>query len=183
MAENVMDPGTDEVLLELSDSLAESFADFISSIEELARDDEDGSLVAMLLLDLSAVLLDGARLGALNDVVPQGQFEPDCEREPDIDRLRIPLHDRLHEIDEYTEIFDPYSGTRDIVAASLSDDLATIVDELRHGLTHYRQGRKIEALWWWQFSYITSWGPSASAALRAIQSLVAHVRLNAAMDA
>ncbi|WP_254710554.1 DUF5063 domain-containing protein, partial [Streptomyces lunaelactis] len=31
--------------------------------------------------------------------------------------------------------------------------------DLRHGLAHYRSGRTSEALWWWQFSYFSNWGP------------------------
>ena len=35
-----------------------------------------------------------------------------------------------------------------------------------------------EALWWWQYSYVADWGNIASAALRALQSVVAHDRLD-----
>jgi hypothetical protein len=35
-----------------------------------------------------------------------------------------------------------------------------------------------EALWWWQYSYVATWGGMASAALRALQSVVAHDRLD-----
>jgi hypothetical protein len=62
----------------------------------------------------------------------------------------------------------------------LSDDLADIAADLVHGLQHYRAGRSIEALWWWQFSYLSSWGNHAGAALRALHSVVAHVRLDVA---
>jgi hypothetical protein len=50
--------------------------------------------------------------------------------------------------------------------------------DLRHGMSHYRAGRTSEALWWWQFSYFSNWGSTASATLRALQSVLAHVRLN-----
>ena len=49
---------------------------------------------------------------------------------------------------------------------------------LAHGLRHFRAGRTSEALWWWQFSYVSSWGAEASGALRALQSVVAHDRLD-----
>ena len=55
--------------------------------------------------------------------------------------------------------------------------------DLRHGMAHYRAGRTTEALWWWQFSYFSNWGTTASATLRALQSVVAHVRLNQPLDA
>jgi hypothetical protein len=34
-------------------------------------------------------------------------------------------------------------------------------------------------LWWWQFAYVSSWGAEASASLRALQSVIAHDRLDA----
>jgi hypothetical protein len=39
-----------------------------------------------------------------------------------------------------------------------------------------------EALWWWQFSYVSSWGHEASGALRALQSVVSHDRLDAEIE-
>ena len=43
-------------------------------------------------------------------------------------------------------------------------------------------GRISEALWWWQFSYVASWGTEASGVLRALQSVVAHDRLDAEFE-
>ena len=33
-------------------------------------------------------------------------------------------------------------------------------------------------MWWWQFSYVSSWGNLAGAALNALLSVVAHDRLD-----
>ena len=52
------------------------------------------------------------------------------------------------------------------------------VDQFLTWLQHYRAGRSSEALWWWQFSYLSSWGSTASAALRALVSLVSHDRFD-----
>ena len=49
-------------------------------------------------------------------------------------------------------------------------------------MVHYKAGRTTEALWWWQFSYFSNWGSTASATLRALQSVVAHVRLNQPLE-
>ncbi len=51
--------------------------------------------------------------------------------------------------------------------------------DLSHGLRHFESGRVDEALWWWQFSYLSSWGARAAAALRVVQSILAHLRLDA----
>src|SRR5262249_22147226 len=115
--------------------------------------------------------------------VPDERYEPDLGAEPDEDELRERLAALLEPIDVYSEVFDPYV-TRDApVACRISDDLADVVTDLRHGLAHYREGRVTEALWWWPFQSLSNWGPPASAALRALQSLVAHVRLDSPLDA
>ena len=81
-------------------------------------------------------------------------------------------------MDAYTEVFDPYVDPPELVSSLLSDDLTSIASALAHGLRHYRDGRVDEALWWWQFSYVSTWGGEASAVLRALQSIVSHDRLD-----
>jgi hypothetical protein len=56
------------------------------------------------------------------------------------------------------------------------------MSDLLHGLQHYRAGRSTEALWWWQFSYLSNWGSVASSVLRALHSVVSHVRLDTELD-
>lgn len=48
----------------------------------------------------------------------------------------------------YSEIFDPYEPRKAPVPARISDDLADVIADLRHGMAHYRAGRTTEALWW-----------------------------------
>ena len=54
----------------------------------------------------------------------------------------------------------PTSSTRslgvEVARGSLSDDLAEWPWPLTHGLQHYDAGRVTEALWWWQFSYLST---------------------------
>jgi len=168
-------------LADLSDHMAQAAAQFISTIEAVAAADSHDEGISILLLEISGLLASGAPLGAIVDVVPEERFEPDAGAEPDIDRLRNTLHELLGPIDDYVEVFDPYAGP-EVMAARLSDDLSQITSDLLHGLAHHAAGRPIEALWWWQFSYLSTWGPAASAALRALQSLVAHVRLEVPLE-
>ncbi|MFR9672910.1 DUF5063 domain-containing protein [Streptomyces sp. TR06-5] len=156
---------------------------FLVSVAEVAKGDDPDSAVPYLLLELSQLLLAGGRLGAHEDIVPEERYEPDTGPEPDADALREQLSELLEHVDVYTEVFDPYEPQKAPVACRISDDLANVVTDLRHGMAHYRAGRVSEALWWWQFSYLTNWGMSASASLRALQSLVAHVRLNQPLGA
>ena len=98
--------------------------------------------------------------------------------DPLLPGIRLRLAVLLEGVDAYVEVFDPYVDPPELVSSLLSDDLTSIATSLAHGLRHYRAGRVSEALWWWQFSYVASWGNSASAALRALQSIVAHDRLD-----
>jgi len=162
--------------------IADQIESFIVAVREVAKGDEPDSAVPFLLLEVSQLMLAGGRLGAHEDVVPDERYEPDVGPEPDADELRERLAELLEPIDVYSEVFDPYVPRSMPVACRISDDLADVVTDLSHGLAHYREGRVSEALWWWQFSYLSNWGSTASASLRALQSLVAHVRLDSPLD-
>ncbi|MFD7257873.1 DUF5063 domain-containing protein [Streptomyces sp. NPDC059874] len=166
-------------------SIADQIESFIVAVTEVAKGEDPDSAVPFLLLEVSQLLLAGGRLGAYQDVLPEERYEPDLGPEPDVDDLRERFAIMLEPVDVYSEVFDPYEPRKTPVAHRISDDLADVVADLRHGLIHLQEGRVTEALWWWQFSYFTNWGPTASATLRALQSLIAHVRLNqplAALD-
>ncbi len=146
-------------------------------VRAVARGDAPDSAVPMLLLEVSQLLLAGGRLGAVQDVVPEERFEEDPGPDPDLDELREKLAELLKPCDNYREVFDPLATQPELEARRISDDIASAVSDLAHGLTHYRAGRTLEALWWWQFSYLNAWGPAASAAVRALQSIIARSRL------
>ena len=82
----------------------------------------------------------------------------------------------LDPIDTYSYVFDPY--VPEVVESQLSDDITAIASDLENGLRHYRSGDVDEALWWWQFSYVASWGNLAGVALNALLSVVSHNRLD-----
>ncbi|RYE75316.1 MAG: DUF5063 domain-containing protein, partial [Myxococcales bacterium] len=77
----------------------------------------------------------------------------------------------------YSHNFEPYDPST--IPALLSDDLAAIAADVANGLRHFRAGNLNEALWWWQFSYLASWGTSGCGVLSALHSVVAHDRLDA----
>ncbi|MFD8301547.1 DUF5063 domain-containing protein [Streptomyces sp. NPDC059690] len=162
--------------------IADQVESFLVAVTEVAKGDEPGSAVPFLLLEVSQLLLAGGRLGAHEDIVPEERYEPDTGPDADVDELRENLARLLDPVDVYSEVFDPYEPRTAPVPARLSDDLADVITDLRHGMAHYRAGRVTEALWWWQFSYFSNWGPTASAALRALQSVLIHVRLNQPLE-
>jgi hypothetical protein len=172
-------PVTSE-LEDLAQSIADQTESFLVAVREIAREGNRGTVVPLLLLEVSQLLLAGARLAVQTDFVPSEQFEPDAGPDPDLDLMRERFAELLEGVDDFTEIFDPYIDPPELVSSRLSDDLADIAANVAHGLQHFRAGSVQEALWWWQFSYVSSWGAEASASLRALQSVIAHDRLDVA---
>jgi hypothetical protein len=167
-------------LEEFAQQIADQVESFLIAVRSIARGEATGGeAISLLLLVVSQVLLAGGRLGVQEDFLPADEYEPDPGPDPDLDEMRHRLAVLLEGVDAYTEVFDPYVDPPELVSSLLSDELTSIASALAHGLRHHKAGRVAEALWWWQFSYVASWGGEASATLRALQSVVAHDRLDA----
>ncbi|MFK5634474.1 MULTISPECIES: DUF5063 domain-containing protein [unclassified Ornithinimicrobium] len=151
---------------------------YLASLEEVASGEAPEAALPVLLLAVGQLCAAGARLGALVDVVPEERFEPDSGPDTDLERIRASLHAQLGGLDTYCDLEDPVlSG--EVTSGSLSADLVSVAADLCHALDHYRADNLTEAMWWWQFSYLSSWGERAASALRVLQALLAHVRLDA----
>ncbi|MGY2700811.1 DUF5063 domain-containing protein [Nocardioides sp. HB32] len=172
MTETTIDNETEDFAQQIADQVAS----FLVALREIARENDGGRAISLLLLEISQVLLAGARLGAQRDFTPIGDYQPDVGPEADLDAMRLRLADMLGAVDPYAYVFDPY--VPELVVGRLSDDLTSIATDLENGLRHYRLGNVEEALWWWQFSYVSSWGNLAGVALNALLSVVAHDRLD-----
>lgn len=180
MSEQLSQPAVAASELEdLSQSVADQAESFLIAVREIANSGDVSRAVPMLLLEVSQLLLAGARLAAQVDFVPAETYEPDPGPDPDLDQTRVALATLLADFDEYSEVFDPYFRPPELISARISDDVTAIAGSVAHGLQHHRAGRYAEALWWWQFSYVSSWGGEASAALRALQWIISHDRLDA----
>jgi Domain of unknown function (DUF5063) len=155
---------------------------YLSTVTEVASGASPDTAIPLLLLAVSQVLVAGARLGAITDVVPEERFEADAGPDPDVDPVRQGLASLLDGLDDYVHCVDPLISA-EVAKGSLSNDLAEVAAALTHGLQHFEGGRVSEALWWWQFSYLSSWGDSASRALRVLQAVLGHLRLDADADA
>jgi len=167
--------------LELATDIARDARSFLATLELVASGGAGTQAVALLLLDVAQMCVAGAHLGARTDVILDSNMEPALDQALDLDRVREGLAERLDPINSYVEVFDPYADDPP-VPYRMSDDLADMGQDLVRGLQHFDAGRGREALWWWQYTYLNSWGVSAGAALRALQSVVAHVRLDAASE-
>jgi hypothetical protein len=175
---NAIKDNPDDFAVQISDQIES----FIVSVTEVAKGDDPDSAIPYLLLELSQLLLAGGRLGAHEDFVPVDRYEPDTGPEPDVDEMRLKLATLLDPVDVYSEVFDPYEPRTAPVACRISDALADVITDLRHGMAHYSEGRVSEALWWWQFSYLSDWGERASSVLRTLQTMLAHLRLDVEDD-
>lgn len=170
------EPDVEPELEEFAQQIADAVESFLVALQAMSREENAGTVVPLLLVEVSQILFAGARLGAQRDFATALEYQPDVGPDPDLDAMRLRLARLLDSVDTYTYNVDPY--VPEIVQGQLSDDLTSIATDLANGLKHFRAGNVSEALWWWQFSYLASWGDNASAALRALQSVVAHDRLD-----
>jgi len=72
--------------------------------------------------------------------------------------------------DVYWEIANPFEP-EEPVCGTLSEDLASIYDDLRHGSDLLIRGHLNEALWHWRFSFRNHWSYHAVDALRVLNQL------------
>ena len=177
------DPTTplDHETEDFAQQIADQVASFLLALRAISREEGGGGAISLLLLEISQVLLTGARLGAQVDFEPRSEYQPDVGPESDLDDMRLRLAKLFGGVDTYSLVFDPYDP--EVVDSSLSDDLTSIASDLENGLRHYRAGDVDEALWWWQFSYVNNWGNLAGAALNALITVVAHDRFDTDFEA
>lgn len=170
-------PELDDDLRLLGATTAAEAERYLATVREVAAGASPEAAIPLLLLAVSDLAATGARLGAIVDVVPAERFAPDDAQDPAVEALRTSLENVLDGVDEYREVSDPLVSA-EVGTSTLSNDLADVAQALLVGLAHHRAGHASEALWWWQFSYLASWGERAAAATRVLLSLIAHLRLD-----
>lgn len=170
-----------EELYALAQQVTPRIRGFLNAVVEVGSGRDPDSAVSVLILALSDVLYAGALLGASRDILPPERFEPDSGKDLDLEPLRIALLTVLDGLDSYLEVIDPQLGS-EVGVGLLSSDLTMLTENLTHGLQHYDQGHEIEALWWWQYAYLSNWGERGASALRVLQLLLGHLRLDVPDD-
>ncbi len=170
----------DETTL-LADECAAEARAFLETVTHVASGDAADSAIPLCLLATAQVQLMGARLGAITDVVLDRRYEDDPGPDVELDPLRAGIAQLFEGLDDYADVVDPVT-VPELTSGSLSNDLTVIASALTHGLAHHEAGRAVEALWWWQFSYLSDWGERAAMTVRVLQSLLAHIRLDADSD-
>ncbi len=164
-------------LAALAAATADEVRSFLSTVTEVAAGTAPEASLPLLLLAVSDLLAAGARLGATTDVVPDERFEPDAGPDPDVEALRANLANVFEGIDEYHDVVDPVLGPES-EQYTVSGELVAIAQAVGLGLRHYQIGQPTEALWWWQFSYLSDWGARAASVLGIVQSILGHLRLD-----
>ncbi len=178
---NVPEISADSELRDVAEQMSAQARTFLSTTSQVASGGFPGAELSLLILATSDLLAAGARLAAITDVVPVERFEPDAGRETDMDPLRTALARMFDGFDDYVEVTDPVLSA-DVAPATLSGDLACVADEIAKGLQHFDDGHELEGLWWWQFSYLSSWGERAASGLRVLQGVLGHLRLDVPDD-
>ena len=128
----------DPELEEFAQQIADAVESFLVTLRALSREENPGTVVPLLLVEVSQILFAGARLGAQRDFAPTLEYQPDVGPDPDLDAMRLRLARLLDSVDTYTFNFDPY--VPEITTAQLSDDLTSIATDLANGLRHFRAG-------------------------------------------
>lgn len=150
---------------------------YLLTLREVSSGAAPESALPLLLLALTQVQAAGARLGAMVDVVPQERFEPDTGPDADLEEILTGLRGLFGDVDAFVDLADPLVSD-ERTSGSIAGDLTTVAADLAHGLGHYEQGNVVEGLWWWQYSYLSSWGERAAVATRGLLGLLSHVRLD-----
>ena len=77
-----------EELMILGEESARDARAYLSAVTEVASGSSPDTAIPVLLLAVSQVLVAGARLGAITDVVPDERFEADPGPDVDVDSVR-----------------------------------------------------------------------------------------------
>jgi hypothetical protein len=153
---------------------------------EVASGTGGESALSILAYATSDACTAAARLSAIVDFPVPGS-EVFCPVTFDLDAMRRGLSNALEGLDSYWEVDvprgDPTDPTRapEIVEASLTDDILTAVSAWETGLHLLDEGRPDEAIWWWQYSCLSSWGERITSALHVIQTLLCQARATASV--
>ena len=91
MTDNIVETRVDDETAEFAQQIADSVESFLLALRAIAREATSGQAISLLLLEISQVLLAGARLGAQQDFTPHTEYQPDVGPEADLDGLRLRL--------------------------------------------------------------------------------------------
>ena len=128
----------DPELEEFAGQIADQIESFLVALQAIVRDEDGGRAISLLLLEVSQVLLAGARLGAQADFTPEQEYQPDVGPDPDLDAMRLKLARMLDGVDTYSLQLRPLrAGAGRLAALRRPHRIAT---DVANGLRHFRAG-------------------------------------------
>ena len=102
---------TDSELEDFGQQIADACEAFLLGLQAISSEDDGGAAVPLLLLEVSQLLLAGARLGAQRDFQPESQYQPDVGPDPDLDAMRMRLADKLGDaVERAARVMIPRGG-------------------------------------------------------------------------
>ena len=110
----------------LADESAVDARAYLTTVTEVASGSAPDAAIPMTLLALSQVLVMGARLGAIEDIVPAERFETDTV-EDELDPLRTGVANLFEGLDEYADLVDPVTST-ELTTGSVSNDVTVVAE-------------------------------------------------------
>src|ERR1035437_4821094 len=125
-------------LTNLGEDSAREARAYLSSVTEVASGASPDTAIPILLLAVSQVLVAGARLGAITDVVPDERFEADPGPDVDVDPIRQGLVTLFDGLDDYVHVVDPLVSA-EVATGSMSNDLAEVAAAVGEKLFHAAQ--------------------------------------------
>ena len=147
-------------LEDFAPQIADQVESFLLALREIAAAEDPDDAISLLLLEVSQLLLAGGRLGAHRRLRARRAVRARRRARPRPRRAAARAGQRCSEpIDELHRGLRPLrrpAGARHRRGSPTTSP--SIAATSLHGLRHYR-GRPVgEALWWWQFSYVSTWG-------------------------
>ena len=76
-------------LEEFAQQIADAAEAFLVGLQAMSREKNPGTVVPLLLVEVSQILFAGARLGAQLDFTQSEEYQPDVGPDPDLDAMRL----------------------------------------------------------------------------------------------
>ena len=160
---------------DFAQQIADQVESFLLALQAIARENDGGRAISLLLLEISQVLLAGARLGAQR-TSPRAEYQPDVGPEPDLDEMRLRLAVMLDSVDTYSLRLRPLrpGGGREPALRRPHQHRHRPRERPAPLPRRQRRGGAVVVA----VLLRPSWGNLAGAALNALLSVVSHDRLD-----
>ena len=97
-----VDAMLDSATEDFAQQIANSVESFLLALRAIAEENDVGSAIPLLLLEITQISLAGARLGVQTDFTPRDEYQPDVGPEADLEALRLRLAAMLDTVDTYS---------------------------------------------------------------------------------